>query len=199
MPISAPLAAALASLTEALDEPGSDIAATVEQLGADARVAVHSYLGLTISVPTDGDPVSFTALTGPGPAEPMPTSLRMGLPPGADPGAADGSTMSLILYAGIPGAFVDLAADLSWLTGTSSDAFVLDQDLTLPTDTIGAYGLTTRSIINQAVGVLLGSGYDIEQAHQHIDRLAADAGTDRRTAAAGVLAAAEERQLPWRS
>lgn len=39
---------------------------------------------------------------------------------------------SVILYAAKPGAFIDLAADLAWLTGRSLTDFVLDRHLILP-------------------------------------------------------------------
>ena len=40
--------------------------------------------------------------------------------------------MAIILYAGSPGTFVDLAADLAWLTARPLTDFVLDQHLTVP-------------------------------------------------------------------
>ena len=48
MDISEALAADLALLTEALDEPGIGIADTVRQLAADVGMAVPSFLGLTV-------------------------------------------------------------------------------------------------------------------------------------------------------
>jgi hypothetical protein len=197
--IPAALAAALATLTEALDEPGIDIASTPRTLGADAALAVSSYLGLTVTAMADGHPVSFTDLRGDLGLTEAATSLRMALPPTPTPDAADPATMTLVLYAATPGAFVDLAADLRWLTGAGPDSFVLDADLNLSDPRATAVGVAELSAINQAVGMLLGSGHSIEQAHGELDRLAAEAGTDSHTAALGVLGDAERGQPPWRA
>jgi hypothetical protein len=93
------------------------------------------------------------------------------------------------LYAGSPGAFVDLAADLAWLTARPLSDFVLDQHLTIPTPSNTGTQLHAASIINQAMGVLMGRGHTPEQAHRQLDSQAADAGTDRHAAAQLILAA----------
>jgi hypothetical protein len=91
----------------------------------------------------------------------------------------------------IPGAFVDLATDLSWLTGDGLNrgpgGFVLDEDLT-PHDPAAPSGLKALSIIEQAIGLLIGRGNTPEQALQHLDLLAADTRVDRLAAAGAILA-----------
>ena len=94
-----------------------------------------------------------------------------------------------MLYAGRSGAFVDLAADLAWLTGRELTDFVLDQQLQLPAQPDGTLALLTASLIDQAIGVLIGRGYTPDQARRELDTDAARAATDRADAAARILAA----------
>lgn len=94
----------------------------------------------------------------------------------------------LLLYAGTPGAFVDMAADLSWLTGKHLTGFVVDEHLSV-VDTGSKLGdVVAASTVNQAFGVLLGAGFIAANATAELDRRAADAGTDRVQAAAELLA-----------
>jgi hypothetical protein len=200
--VPAELAAALATLTEALEEPGVDVAATLYQLNADAAVAVSSYLGLKVTAAAEGQPVSFAVLRSEIALNQAMTSLRMSLPPSgatdvAAPTPLAPAPMSLVLYARASGAFVDLAADLKWLTGAGPGSFVLDEDLPMSGEASTGLSLTALSTINQAVGVLIGSGYSVPEAHRYLDVLATEVGSDSHAAALGILAEAEHRQLPW--
>lgn len=182
MLISAAVAANLAVLTEALDEPGVDIADTVRRLAADVLAAVPSYQGLTV-LAGDGDPpFTMTAMADSGA---IGTSLLVPLarrdPAIRDPGVA------LILYAGLAGAFVDLAADLSWLTGLELGDLVLDRHLTTPDDHGAQGAMHVAAIIEQAVGVLIGRGHTAEQARVELDAQATATGTERYDAANFVL------------
>ena len=95
----------------------------------------------------------------------------------------------MVLYAGAPGAFVDLAADLAWLTARPPSGFVLDEHLAIPPPTQPGTVLHEASIIDRAVGVLIGRGYTPQRAGWQLDVQAPHAGTDRRTAAHVILAA----------
>jgi hypothetical protein len=181
--ITAALAAELEILTAALDEPGADIAHSVRQLALNATAGVTTYLGLSVLVGRSDPPFAFTALADGVAADDIGTSLRVELP-----GLVDQLTVAVNLYAGSPGAFVDLAADLAWLTARPLSDFVLDQHLTIPTPSNTGTQLHAASIINQAMGVLIGRGHTPEQAHWQLDGQAADAGTDRHAAAQHVLA-----------
>ena len=183
MTINAALAAELEILTAALDQPGTDIARSVRQLALNAAAGVTTYLGLSVLVGRSDPPFAFTALADGVAADDIGTSLRVELP-----GLVDQLTIAVNLYAGSPGAFVDLAADMAWLTARPLSDFVLDQHLTIPTPSNTGTELRAASIINQAMGVLIGRGHTPEQAHWHLDSQAADAGTDRRAAAQHVLA-----------
>lgn len=188
--ITPTLAAPLGLLTEALNDPGADVAASMAAFAADARAAVGSYLGLTVSINGGAAAITFTTLADNAQTPAIRASLRMPMPHLAST-RADGIGVgaALILYAGRPGAFVDLAADLAWLTDRELTDYVLDQQLHLPAQPDATLTLLTASLINQAIGVLMGRGHTPEQAHQELDAYAARAGTDRAVAAARILAA----------
>ena len=180
MKISAALAADLGILTAALDEPGADVLHSLHRLGVDAQAAVPTYLGLNVTVDGSDLPFTFTIFEE-GAADGVRTSLRLSLP-----GIGEGWTspsVALILYARTPGTFVDLAADLAWLTGRPQSDFALDQHLNVPAGT----SLRAASVINQAIGVLIGRGYTPRQAHSKLDTQADRARTDRDTAAQVIL------------
>ena len=182
MEIIAALAADLTILTQALDDPDSDIVQSVLQLSADVLSAVPSCLGVTVTVGHSDPPFTFTTLepnVEPGDAR---TSLMLAL-------SHNGADARVILYAGTPGAFVDLAADLSWLARHTLADCELDQHLILPAVVRPAPTLHAVSAINQAIGVLIGAGHTPEQAHRELDVRAATTGTDRHSAARVILAA----------
>ncbi len=185
MNISAALAADLGILTAALDEPGADVLHSLHQLEVGAQSAVPTYLGLSVIV-DGGDPsFSFTTLED-GTADNVRTSLRLTLPARVGDGRA-APLVALILYAETPGTFVDLTADLAWLTGRPPSDFTLDQHLGVPSGSDAATCLRTASVINQAIGVLIGRGDTPRQAHSKLDTQADGARTDRYTAAQFIL------------
>lgn len=185
MEINAALAAELAILTEALDDPDADIADGLVRVAADARAAVASYLGLMVIVAGTDPPITFAAVDGDVEPGDIRASLQLPAPSGERDGGVSG--VSLILFAGVAGAFVDLAADLCWLTGRRLADVGLDQHLSVLIDGHAADTLHAGSVINQALGVLIGRGCTLEQADRELDTRAADAGTDRHRAAARVL------------
>jgi len=183
--ITASMAAALALLTEALDEPDTDIAHSLHRFTLDAAAAVTSYLGLSVVVSQSNPPFTVTTLADGALAGDICTSLHVLLP-----GIGDGHdpvSVALILYAGTPGAFVDLAADLAWLTGRPLTEVILDEHLTVPAGSDTTDQLQAASDINQAIGVLIGRGHTPQQAHRQLDTHAANNRTDRHTAARLIL------------
>jgi hypothetical protein len=88
---------------------------------------------------------------------------------------------------GRPGAFVDLAADLAWLTARPPSDFVLDQHLPGPAGMGTAANLFEASVFNQAIGALGGQGHTLQQADRH-DVQAVDAGVSRHAARLRILA-----------
>jgi len=189
--IAAALAAGLGLLTEALDEPGADVADSLRQLMIDAAAAIPTFLGLSVTVDDSDPPFTFTTFVdgvgvdgvgvdgvgvdGVGTSE-VRTSLRLPLP-----GAV------VVLYAGSPGTFVDLAADLAWLTARPLSDFVLDQHLQPSAEQDSATGLFETSVINQSVGVLIGRGHTPEQADRYLAAEAAAAGISRHAVGVRIL------------
>jgi hypothetical protein len=186
MNITTGLATDLRRLSAALDEPGADIAQSLHTLAADTQAAVRSYLGLNVSVSRSDPLFTFTCLNDGVVAGDIATSLRLTLPSIGDSWVPP--AVALIFYAGSPGAFVDLAADLAWLTARPLGDFVLDQHLAIPASSDSVAQLSAASVINQAIGVLIGIGYTAQQADWRLDTQAAHAGTDRDAAAELILA-----------
>jgi hypothetical protein len=183
--LTAALAADLATLSEALDETDADITDALRRLVADVRLAVPSYLGLTVASGDATFPLTLTAMEDSAHPDDVVSSLMMPL----SDTSADGVRLRLavILYAARRGAFVDLAADLAWLTDRRVSDFVLDQHLSGPAQPDPDGGLQAASLVNQAIGVLLGRGYTPEQAALEIDARAAAAGHSRSVAAKALL------------
>jgi hypothetical protein len=182
---TASLAVELAALSAALDEPGSDIGRGLRQLSVAAATAVPSYLGLSVVV-THSDPAfTITLLEDGGAGGDIGASIRLTWSNVAD---GDVAVVAFILYARAPGAFVDLAADVAWLTGGTPTELVLDAHLGIPAEPDTAAHIEAASLINQAIGVLIGRGFTPEQAHLEVDALTARSGVGRVTAAHLILA-----------
>jgi len=180
--ITAAVAADLAALTEALDDPEIDLARTFGQLVADAKLAVRSFLGLSVRV-ASGGPALLTALDG---AEPADVGASLLIPKPA--GVAGAAEVDVILFAAAPGAFTDLAADLAWLAGRALHDFPVDQHLALAAEPDSSNGLAALSLVNQAIGVLIAGGHSPEQAERVLDASAVRAGVERHLAARQILA-----------
>lgn len=185
MKLTAAVIAALSSLTASLDDPNVDITQSLELLTAYAAAAVKSYLGLSIVV-SQSDSRFVVVIPADGNfADDIHTSLHLNVPGPGSPG--ESPPVEVIFYAASAGAFVDLAADLSWLTGQPATEFMLDQHLDLPPGFDATEELGAESDVNQAIGVLIGRGYTPPQADWQLDALASNNRTDRRTAARHLL------------
>src|SRR6476661_7547300 len=62
MEFPASLSAQLSELTDALDDPGTDLQAILDVLIDDLTLAVPSFLGLTMTLRLAGAPVTLTAV-----------------------------------------------------------------------------------------------------------------------------------------
>ncbi|MEO9199411.1 MAG: hypothetical protein ABI206_11755 [Antricoccus sp.] len=182
------LAAELDLLTQALDLPDTDVADTIMRLAADAHTAVISYLGLSVAITTAQSQFDFTVLEEPTTADDIRTSLLVPLSTDPDGLRTGPASIALILYAATPGAFIDLAADLSWITGQTMAEFPLDTHLTLPPSHSDRTPIATMSTINQALGVLIGRGSIPEQAERDLHARAVSAGIEPLGAATLILA-----------
>lgn len=161
------LAADLVALTEAIEEPGVDLEDLLVRLGDTSALAVDSFLGLTISLLVDGMSVQLSAWqNGPGEGQ-IATSAT--LPLSALGGLGPHGTITF--FAAVPGAFVDLAADLAYALRLEAHDVQLDRHLHAPASRDGS-GLPAMSAVNQAIGFLIERGHTPEDAAAHLQRLA---------------------------
>jgi hypothetical protein len=188
--LSRALANELAVLTGALDDPEVDLQELVHRLGAVVGVSVSSFLGLRLTVVVDGYPFTLTAMGrgagGTGPV--VGASVLIALATATRPGPRS----SGVFYAGTPGAFVDLAADAARQDPTPG-AVILDAHLDDPDGehpVSGSSGWAEISVINQALGVVMGGGRTLAQARVVLDARAAVSGLGIVVTAAAVVAAA---------
>ena len=187
VPFTAALAADLQSLSETFDGPEVDLSHTLARLASAAASAFDSYLGLCLTAGGNGLPAQLNTL--PETVQVIGSSLQIPVTRIAAGATrpSETTTVVIVLYAATPGAFTDFAADLAWMTGRSLDDFRLDQDLTPPTSPLMS-ALGASSLINQAIGVLIGRGSTLEQARHYLASQAAAGRVDLATAAAAVLA-----------
>ena len=183
MALSAALTTHLHALSAQIATDEHQRAAAVGALTCDVTEAVASYLGLELVLLNHGYPWTLTSFEPSVQRDRIATSLRLRLSvlhvPDADPDS------TITFYAGTPGAFVDLAADLSYATSSTIDsatsrcrqsaAAVSVDDRRQPTTVqSGLAGGADLSTINRAIGFLIGHGCHPDEAHAELRRLAAD-------------------------
>jgi hypothetical protein len=199
------LLAHLHDLTVSIGEDDQGLDDALLALTTALRSTAASYCGFQLTIVEHEWPVTLTAFTG-GHEVQLATSLR--LPLGLVSPTVDGESR-VVFYAGMPGAFTDLAADLSHALGgipvdqRSSAAdragsvesrvdghrrmIELDADLSPLSRVSGLTGLPELTVLNRAVGMLVDQGHDIEQAHQLLRRDAAAAGVEPQIYAARII------------
>jgi hypothetical protein len=79
------------------------------------------------------------------------------------------------------------------LTARPLSDFVLDQHLPIPAERGAVTSLFEASVINQAIGALIGQGYTPEQAERHLIAEGADAGISRHAVGLRILAGPDAR------
>ena len=196
------LSAHLADLSGTLDEAGADLQAMLTVLVDDLVTAVPSFLGLTMTIPTDGREITLSLLP-PELAGAVRTSLLLPLAALGN-GGSDGEAASdgeaghdgegghggtIVFFAARPGSFFDLAADTRFAFGLDGQV-KLDEHLPSldnPVALSGVFGHTETSIINQAVGVRLGRGHTIQSARGVLQRRADQAGVSLHDVARQLL------------
>jgi hypothetical protein len=168
--MSTALAADLARLTEALDDPGVvDLPALLGRCHDALLAAVPSGLGLSMTFPAGPGGVTVSTLPAAGTA--IRSSLRVPMTSWADVDPRS----DVVFYAATAGALVDLAADLGWALQLPGDGLLIDRDLS-PEDR-GRSGLWELSVVHRAVGVLLDRGRTPHAARDELDRAARDSNT----------------------
>ena len=208
-----------ATLKSALDPDGSAVAESLAALIASFSTAVGSYRGVQLTLTEHGYPIVLTAFPGPSPDGPrsddtrrgrVVTSLRLPLAL-LDPSFETGSR--IVFYAATSGAFVDLAADLTYaltpravdnpaaIGGAGTDNGVgavataqrtgvtLDIDLPPTLRRSNISGLAELAAINHAIGVMIDRGHHPDDVHHTLRRQAAAAGLPPHAFAARLLLA----------
>ncbi len=173
-------------LTDALEDPGTDLLTVLAVLVDDLRAVIPSVLGVTVTIAEAGDAVTLTSAEPGVPAAPA-ASLHIPL----DEVMAAGPGSTVTFYAARPGAFVDLAADIRY-------AYALDMEVVIDghldnavpaagtSGGAGVTGLVELMVINRAIGVLIARGH--QGTARSVLQLRADrAGTDLGAAAQQLL------------
>jgi hypothetical protein len=158
----------LGALTDAVDEPGTDLQAILGVLTDDLAKAVPSILGLDMTLATVGTRVTLTTMNA-DLAGAVRASLQLPL---VDLGALDPAG-TVTFYASTAGAFAALAADTRE-TYHLDGQVRLDQHLTPTTTRPGMTGLTELDRIKQAIGILIDQGHTPDQADAELRRRAGD-------------------------
>jgi hypothetical protein len=159
--VSAALAADLATLSAALVDAADedvDLQELLRHFERDAKLAIRSYVGMSISIGTGPGAYRLTWIDENVDANDIATSLRFPVS-----GLSNVHPSTVTMYAGRPGALVDLAADLSWILNVAADAVVLDDDTTV-SGKDEEHSLEALSIMNQAIGMLIDHGFAPEEA-----------------------------------
>jgi hypothetical protein len=180
------LAAELVLLAQALDLPDFTLVEFLSRLVADSQAAVDSYLGVSVSIAAHRSHFDLTVLD----EDSIPDDIRASVLVPLSAAVNDSTiatSVALTLYAGAPGAFIDLAADLSWITGRPLTDFQLDAHRT-PPSSFPTAEIAATSSINQALGVLIGRGRTPEQAERDLSARAVTAGIDLLGTASLILA-----------
>ena len=157
----------LSALTDALDDPGTDLQAVLAVLADDLTLAIPSFLGLTMSLDVGGGTITLTAVA-PAAAATARATLRLPL----DPMAGAGPGSNVVFYADSAGAFVDLAADTRHAYGLDGQV-VLDGHVAstaLQPGPPGVNGLEEATVVNRAIGVLIDQGHLPDEARRELLR-----------------------------
>jgi hypothetical protein len=208
--LPAALLAHLQDLTASIGQDDQDLDDTLAVLTAALHSTATTYCGFQLTIVENRWPVTLTAFADGHDADgqdvPVGTSLRLPLAlisPTAD------TESRVVFFAVTPGAFTDLAADLSYALGgvpvdsalpavdgvdqrgTRVDgqrrAIELDVDLPPRSRVSGLTGLAELTVLNRAIGILVAQGHDVEQAHHVLRRKATAAGVEQHIYAARIL------------
>ncbi len=171
----------LTLLSDALDDPITDLQAVLSVLTDDLAAAIPSYLGLTVTLHVQDDSVIVSTLDA------GPEDVRASLLLPLSPSGSSEVTGSVAFYSGTGGAFIDLADDAKWIFNLDGPP-VLDAHLPVArSDPGGIRGLTALSDLNQAIGVLVEDGHTPHDAHTELRRRAHRDGQSVPDAAARLL------------
>jgi hypothetical protein len=184
--VTTALAESIRDLFADLEQPTSQVEKSLACLRRDLKLAVRSSVGLTLTLSMDQDQqVTLTSIDHLTEPSDIVTSLRLPL----NWATMENGSM-ITFYASVPGAFVDLGADLNYSLHLSPGTIVLDEDSAEPIRESGLTGAAESSTVNQAIGVLIDRGHTPATAGAHLRRQAGEMMLDVHHAASRVLKSA---------
>lgn len=194
MEFPASLSAQLSALTDALDDPGTDLEAILAVLIDDLTAAVPSFLGLRMTLKLAGEPVTLTAID-PLDVRAARSSLQLPL----DPLAGAGPDSIVVFYARDVDAFALLAAETRRVYGLDGQVR-LDQHL-LGRETAATVATDPRqaAVVHRAIGWLIDQGLPPDDAAGELRRRARSTGLSLTAAAQHLLEAGIAGHQPIRS
>jgi hypothetical protein len=170
-----------------MGSPPPDMPAHLSRLARDVLAEVPSCLAVSIELSRHGIPVTVTVLsTAAGPVR----GRTVALASLAIPLIVGEAGSTLVLRASAAGAFMLLADDLTALVTPGDLTIEVDQHLTVPASEPGeslAASLAEVQVIDRAVGMLIGDGWEPAAAELELRRRAAYSG--------GTVPAVAERLL----
>jgi hypothetical protein len=182
----------LGSSPGAWPDADGDLTGGWDRLSREVVAVVPSCVAVSIALSRLGVDVLITApITGPVAAPELTprvvlisSSLALSLP-------AAGSGSVLVLQASVPGAFLLLAEHLTALPGSGHPSPELDAHLAplaASTGPVLVEALAELSLLDRALGVLIGHGWPPEEGEQELYRRAAIAGLTVAAVAERLLA-----------
>lgn len=182
--ISLTIADDLRDLFNSLDEPSFDADRSLAALRKDLKLIIRSSLGFTLRL-GGSQPVTLTSVDYFIRPDDIVSSLSVPL----SWVSPDEVGSSIVFYAGVPGALVDLSADLAYALSLPLDSLSLDADLAPEFLRSGIAGLAEASTVNRAIGMLMGRGCTVMTAQAELGRMADDSSQSIQQSAAGLLLA----------
>ena len=183
--ISLALADDIRELFGNLDESSFDACSSLASLRRDLKLIVRSSLGFTLRL-GGSQPVTLTSIDHFVSSSDIATSLWFPL----SWMGPDHIGSSIVFYASVPGALVDLSADLAFALSLPLDCLRLDEDLTPELLESGLAGVEEALTVNRAIGALIGRGHTAETAQAELGRQADEACQSLYSSATRLLMAA---------
>lgn len=186
------LADDIRDLFEMLDKPSHDVFCSMAALRGNLKLVVGSSPGFSLRL-GGSHPVTLTSVDCHVRSGDIATSLALPL----SWTGPDETRSSIVFYAGIPGALVDLSADLAFALGLPLDCLRLDEHLRPDLLKSGIVGLAEMSTVNRAIGTLIGRGYTPQAAQAELGRRAAETGQTVHSMATTLLSTVSNDQLGY--
>jgi len=187
MPVSSAVAADLAHLVGVLQLSPGDLQDALRALKGDLVALVPSFAGLSLTVIVQQQPVTLTDLVQ---RAPPAAAVRSSLAFRLEPLVEDAHGGLIVFYAWGPGALAALAFGLSEIEAVARQDLLVDRHLS-PPGRSGITGIEELSLVNRAVGLLVGRGRTPSDARQHLQVTARDSNLEESQVAAYLVSMTE--------